>query len=119
MGNQATRRPRRGKGLINPDGAASDIHLKVGTPVIFRINRQLIAIECPYPSEEWMNKVVDQVAPAHLKRRLEHERERVPGHMRHVGLHRTFPRAKGGATPFTYRTAAVPPAQISCLLPST
>ena len=31
------------------EGGASDIHLKIGTPVIFRINRQLIAIECPLP----------------------------------------------------------------------
>jgi pilus retraction protein PilT len=43
--------------------------------VIFRINRQLIAIECPYPTEDWMNKIVEQVAPAHLKKRLEQERE--------------------------------------------
>ena len=29
------------------DGGASDIHIKIGTPVIFRINRELISIECP------------------------------------------------------------------------
>ncbi len=40
------------------DGAASDIHIKIGTPVIFRINRELIAVECPFPTAEWMNKVV-------------------------------------------------------------
>jgi twitching motility protein PilT len=57
------------------DGAASDIHIKIGTPVIFRINRQLIAIECPYPTEEWMNKVVATITPVHLKQRLEEERE--------------------------------------------
>ena len=57
------------------EGGASDVHLKIGTPVIFRINRQLIAIECPYPTEEWMNKVVEQVTPAHLKKRLDQERE--------------------------------------------
>lgn len=57
------------------EGGASDVHLKIGTPVIFRISRQLIAIECPYPTEEWMNKVVEQVAPAHLKKRLDQERE--------------------------------------------
>ncbi len=56
-------------------GGASDVHLKVGTPVIFRINRQLIAIECPHPTEEWINKIVEIVTPAHLKRRLEQERE--------------------------------------------
>jgi len=57
------------------EGAASDVHLKIGTPVIFRINRQLIAIECPHPTEEWMNKIVEQVTPSHLKKRLDQERE--------------------------------------------
>jgi twitching motility protein PilT len=57
------------------DGGASDVHLKIGTPVIFRINRQLIAIECPLPLESWMNGVVEQITPAHLKRKLEQERE--------------------------------------------
>jgi len=57
------------------DGGASDVHLKIGTPVIFRINRQLIAIECPFPTEEWMNNVVQQITPAHLRKRVEQERE--------------------------------------------
>ncbi len=56
-------------------GGASDVHLKIGTPVIFRINRELIAIECPHPNEEWMNKIVEAVAPAHLRKKLEQERE--------------------------------------------
>jgi twitching motility protein PilT len=57
------------------DGGASDIHIKVGTPVVFRINRQLVAIECPYPSEDWMNSIVKQITPSHLLRKLEAERE--------------------------------------------
>ncbi len=57
------------------EGGASDVHLKIATPVIFRINRQLIAIECPFPTEQWMNAVVEQVTPNHLKKRLEQERE--------------------------------------------
>jgi twitching motility protein PilT len=57
------------------DGGASDIHVKIGTPVIFRISRQLIAIECPLPTEEWMNNVVKQICPPHLTKRLEQERE--------------------------------------------
>src|SRR5579862_1668507 len=57
------------------EGGASDVHLKIGTPAIFRINRQLIAIECPFPTEEWMNKIVEQITPLHLKKRLEQERE--------------------------------------------
>lgn len=57
------------------DGGASDVHLKIGTPVVLRLNRQLIAIEAPYPQESWMNNIVEHVAPAHLKRKLEQERE--------------------------------------------
>jgi len=57
------------------DGHASDVHIKVGTPVVFRINRELIAIECPHPSDEWMNKVVQSITPAHLKKKLDEERE--------------------------------------------
>src|SRR5258706_7433680 len=56
-------------------GGASDVHFKIGTPVVFRINRDLLAIECPSPTQEWMNKVVENVAPPHLKTRLEHEHE--------------------------------------------
>ena len=57
------------------EGGASDVHIKIGTPVIFRINRQLIAIECPLPTEEWMNKIVDHVVPGHLKKHIDEERE--------------------------------------------
>src|SRR5437660_6361269 len=57
------------------EGGASDVHLKIGTPVVFRINRQLVAIECPFPTQDWMNEVVKQIVPAHLKQRIEEERE--------------------------------------------
>jgi twitching motility protein PilT len=57
------------------DGGASDIHLKIGTPVVFRINRQLVAIECPFPTQEWANKIVKQITPPHLQSKLEEERE--------------------------------------------
>jgi twitching motility protein PilT len=57
------------------DGHASDVHLKVGTPVVFRINRQLIAIEAPVPTAQWMDSVVEQIVPKHARKRLEEERE--------------------------------------------
>ena len=60
---------------IAVQGGASDIHIKTGTPVVFRINRELISIECPVPTEQWLNLVVDTITPAHLKKRLEEERE--------------------------------------------
>jgi twitching motility protein PilT len=57
------------------EGGASDVHLKIGTPVIFRINRELIAVDSPHPTPEWMVKVVETITPAHLKKRLDEERE--------------------------------------------
>ncbi len=57
------------------EGGASDIHLKIASPVIFRINRQLVAIDCPQPTEEWMNRMVEQITPVHLQQRLQEERE--------------------------------------------
>lgn len=57
------------------DGGASDIHLKIGTPVIFRINGQLVAIECPYPTQDWANKIVETITPSHLRKKLQEERE--------------------------------------------
>jgi twitching motility protein PilT len=57
------------------EGGASDIHLKIATPVVFRINRQIVAIDCPHPTREWMDNVVKNITPAHLRQRLDHERE--------------------------------------------
>jgi twitching motility protein PilT len=57
------------------DSGASDAHIKIGGPVIFRINRHLVAIESPPPTEEWMNMVVKTITPIHLQKRLEEERE--------------------------------------------
>jgi twitching motility protein PilT len=56
-------------------GNASDVHIKIGAPVIFRINRELLSIECPMPTEQWMNDIVSKVCPIHLKKKLEEERE--------------------------------------------
>ena len=57
------------------EGGASDVHLKIGTPVIFRINRELVAIDSPFPTVDWMNKIVDAITPEHLMKRLKEERE--------------------------------------------
>src|SRR6201999_4037461 len=57
------------------DGGASDVHIKIGTPVVFRINRQLVGIECPLPTQDWTNKVVQSIVPSHLRQKLEEERE--------------------------------------------
>ena len=60
---------------IAVQGGASDVHIKIGTPVIFRINGQLVPIEAPVPTEEWMNNVVEHAVPRHAKKRLDEERE--------------------------------------------
>jgi twitching motility protein PilT len=57
------------------EAGASDVHLKIGTPIILRVHRQLTATEWPYPTEEWMNRIVEQLTPVHLKTKLEEERE--------------------------------------------
>jgi twitching motility protein PilT len=57
------------------DGGASDIHVKIAGPVIFRINRELVSIECPMPTEQWMNMIVEKICPIHLKKKLEEDRE--------------------------------------------
>jgi twitching motility protein PilT len=56
-------------------GGASDIHIKVESPVILRISRHLVAMECPYPTEAWIGKVLAHIIPEHAKRRFEDERE--------------------------------------------
>ena len=57
------------------EGHASDVHLKIGTPAVFRIHRQLVAIECPIPTEEWLNNVIEHIVPRHAKKILEEHRE--------------------------------------------
>ncbi len=56
-------------------GSASDVHIKVGQAVIFRIHRQLIAIEAPTPTLQWVNHVVESIVPKHAQKRLEEHRE--------------------------------------------
>ena len=60
---------------IAVQGGASDVHIKIGTPVIFRINGTLVPIEAPTPTEEWMNNVIEKIVPKHAKKRLEEDRE--------------------------------------------
>jgi twitching motility protein PilT len=57
------------------DGGASDIHIKEDAPVVFRINRKLITIECPAPTREWVEGVLPTITPQHLKQPLQNDRE--------------------------------------------
>ncbi|MFN0068404.1 MAG: type IV pilus twitching motility protein PilT [Limisphaerales bacterium] len=56
-------------------GHASDIHIKVGTPVVFRIHRQLVPIEAPLPTDEWMDGLMANMVPKHARALLEQNRE--------------------------------------------
>ena len=47
------------------EGGASDVHLKTGSPIIFRINRNLVVVDGPHPTGEWMNTVVEDILPRH------------------------------------------------------
>ncbi|MBM3882382.1 MAG: PilT/PilU family type 4a pilus ATPase [Verrucomicrobia bacterium] len=72
------------------DGGASDVHIKIGGPIIFRINRQLVAIQAPVPTEEWVNNVVETIVPRHAKARLEEQREvDFSYHVPNIGRFRT------------------------------
>jgi len=72
------------------DGGASDIHIKVGGPVIFRINRQLISIEAPIPTAEWLENVLKNIIPHHLRPTFDEEREADFSYYAHgVGRFRT------------------------------
>jgi twitching motility protein PilT len=57
------------------DAGASDIHLKVGVPVVFRISRQLINIDCPVPTQAWMESVAEHIVPKQTQKKFEEDRE--------------------------------------------
>lgn len=57
------------------EGGASDVHIKVGNPIVLRINRQLVAIEAPTPTNEWMSQILTEIVPPHARHRLDTERE--------------------------------------------
>src|SRR4051812_9605140 len=57
------------------EAGASDIHIKLGGPVVTRISRQLVAIEAPIPTVEWLDNVVQHIVPPHMKKHFEEARE--------------------------------------------
>jgi twitching motility protein PilT len=104
------------------EGGASDIHIKVGTPVAFRINRQLIDIEGPIPTVEWIGSVLEKVIPKHVHARFETNRETdfsyfLPG----VGRFRTnvFQQRGSMAMAMRYVRSQVPDAIQLGLMPIT
>src|SRR5687767_3634412 len=57
------------------DGHASDVHIKPGGPVIFRIHQNLLPIEAPTPTTEWVDNIVEHIVPKHFKKKIEEDRE--------------------------------------------
>jgi twitching motility protein PilT len=57
------------------DAHASDIHIKVGGPIVLRISRQLVEIEAPTPTAEWVENVISHIIPHHMKKHFEVARE--------------------------------------------
>ncbi len=49
------------------EAGASDIHLKAGAPIVYRIDRKLTPVESEPPSGEWLRSVLEIIAPAHLR----------------------------------------------------
>jgi twitching motility protein PilT len=54
---------------------ASDVHLKVDGPVIFRIAGELVPVEAPQPTTEWFKNVLGTIVPDYLRTRLEQDHE--------------------------------------------
>ncbi|HEY6168171.1 MAG TPA: PilT/PilU family type 4a pilus ATPase [Verrucomicrobiae bacterium] len=53
----------------------SDVHLKVGGPVIFRVSRQLETVDFPIPTNEWMEALASEITPPHARAKLENDGE--------------------------------------------
>ena len=54
---------------------ASDIHLKPGGSVMFRIDSELVSVEASTPTEAWLRMVIRSILPTHLTAQFEHEHE--------------------------------------------
>jgi twitching motility protein PilT len=54
---------------------ASDIHIKAGVPIAYRIVRELIAVDGALPTVEWIERVLNVIVPIHLRERLERDHE--------------------------------------------
>ncbi|HSI11912.1 MAG TPA: PilT/PilU family type 4a pilus ATPase [Chthoniobacter sp.] len=54
---------------------ASDVHLKVNSPVVFRIAGDLVPVEAPLPTAEWFAAILAKIIPEHLRAPFEHDRE--------------------------------------------
>ncbi|HYR59494.1 MAG TPA: PilT/PilU family type 4a pilus ATPase [Chthoniobacteraceae bacterium] len=54
---------------------ASDIHIKAGAPISYRIVQELVPVDAPPPDPEWIERVLNHIVPPHLRERLDREHE--------------------------------------------
>lgn len=57
------------------ESGASDIHIKSGSPIRFRISGELRDIDAPEPTEEWLTALTEQIASPLARKRFEEEGE--------------------------------------------
>src|SRR5262245_48116267 len=57
------------------EAGASDIHIKPNAPVIVRIDRELMPIDAPVPTEDWVRALLKDIVPEYARERLEREHE--------------------------------------------
>jgi twitching motility protein PilT len=57
------------------ESGASDVHLKIASPVMFRISGELVSVEAPEPTEAWMSEILRQIVPEGSQERLAREHE--------------------------------------------
>src|SRR5688572_24260401 len=93
------------------DLGASDVHIKVETPVVLRISRELRDVDIPFPSIQWMDEVIETITPVHLKADLAKDRECDFSYLApHIGRFRTniFQQRGTFALAMRYVKASVP-----------
>lgn len=56
------------------DAGASDVHMKAGHPVVFRIHRKLVTIEAPVPDQEYFEFLEEHIIPKHAAHQFELEK---------------------------------------------
>ncbi|HEY1174158.1 MAG TPA: PilT/PilU family type 4a pilus ATPase [Verrucomicrobiae bacterium] len=56
------------------DAGASDLHMKAGHPVVFRLHRKLVTIEAPVPDQEYFEFLEEAMIPKHAKHQFETEK---------------------------------------------
>ncbi|MEI9893604.1 MAG: PilT/PilU family type 4a pilus ATPase [Chthoniobacter sp.] len=54
---------------------ASDVHLKVNSPVVFRLSGELVPVEAPLPTTGWFDTILAQIVPESARPQLEKDHE--------------------------------------------